>query len=590
MSIASILARSPLRTLLAGVLGLASSMPAQCGSTISIPAVNTTWTLQGSPYCVTQTITVGNLTIEPGVEVRLAPGVSLNVVSWLRALGTREQPITFRAQNVQAGRWGGIEFAGPVAPGNTSLLQHCVVTEANNSGVRIANNDQVTLDGCLVRNNTSPLDGGGILVQLTGGTVVLFDCDVEGNRAARHGGGIAATMTGGAVLALTSCRIHANLANPANAGGSFEGGGIRASGSLALLGCSVLANDVGTQTCGGTITARGGGIHCANGDVLIANTIVMHNECSTFTQPTTCGGQNGIAEGGGVFAGATVGTLRIESSIVASNTATAGGQVGTRRGSGVQSAAATTLLTNCTIARNADEGFRAAGGVAHVTNSIVYYHPVANIVGTVTATFSAIQGGYQGNGNIVFDPAFVGPGSQPDHYTLASFSPCIDAGDPAAVNEDACRPPGQGTARNDMGAQGGLANCGFSGPSVMTCGAQTYGELRQGVNAMTLDWQFTSSQPPFPGTLAVDHGFAQSAGLLLLAFAAGETVTSGVTILVDSAGITPLAFATNSAGAWSATLDLQLPFLVGVPVFLQAITLSSGAAKGSNGLRIATCF
>lgn len=588
MSITTQFRRSLLRTALVAAIGVASAVTAQCGSTISIAATSTTWTLQGSPYCVTQTITVGNLTIDPGVEVRLAPGVALNVVSWLRALGTREQPITFRAQNLAAGRWGGIQFNGPVAPGNASLLQHCVITEANNSGVRIVNNDQVSLVGCLVRNNTSPLDGGGLLVQLANGTVALFDCDIEGNRAARHGGGIASATTGGAVFALSSCRVHANLVNPANAPGHFEGGGIRATGNLALLGCSVARNEVQTQTCGGTITARGGGIHCASGDVVLTNTIVMHNECSTFTQPTTCGGQNGFAEGGGVFASATVGTLRIDNSVLSGNTAAAGGQVGTRRGSGLMTAAATTQVTNCTIAHNDDEGIRVAGGNASVTNSIVYYHPVANIFGPATVTYSDVENGYAGTGNIPFDPAFVGPGSEPEHYALTTFSPCIDAGDPATANDDACRPPGQGTARNDIGALGGTANCGFSGPSVVICGAQTYGELRQGVNAMTIDWSFTSTQPPFPGTLSIGNGFPLSSGLLLLAFDDAETAVSGVTILVG--GPTPLPFVLDASGAWSAPLTLQLPFLVGAPVFLQAIALeTTGAVRGSNALRLAPC-
>lgn len=572
---------------LAALAQVGGFVPAQCGSTITIPAINTTWTLQGSPYCVTQTITVGNLTIDPGVEVRLAPGVSLNVVSWVRAVGTKQQPIVFRAQNLASGRWGGLQFDGPVAPGNTSLLQHCVITEANNSGIRIVNNDQVALVGCLVHDNTSPQDGGGLSILLASGTLALFDCEIRDNTAARHGGGIAASGAAGALLALTDCRVHGNVANPANAPGSFQGGGIRASGNLALLGCSVAGNSVTTQTCGGSIAARGGGLHCGNGDVFLARTLIMDNLCSTFTVPSTCGGQSGIAEGGGVFADSTVGVLRIENSILSSNTAGAGGQASTRRGSGLQTAAASTLISNCTIARNADEGIRVVSGATSVSNSIVYFHPVANITGQAMATHSDIQNGYPGVGNLNFDPAFVGPGSHPEHYALAPFSPCIDAGDPGASSNDACRPSGRGTERNDMGALGGPGNCGSSGPSVVVCGAQSYGGL---LNAMTLDWSFTSGQAPFPGVMSIGNGFAQSAALLLVGFEAGATPLNGLTILVDPASANPVPFVLDGSGSWSATINLQVPFLVGVPVLFQALSLpASGLARASNGLRLAPC-
>ena len=49
--------------------------------------------------------------------------------------------------------------------------------------------------------------------------------------------------------------------------------------------------------------------------------------------------------------------------------------------------------------------------------------------GSVTATYSDIQGGWTGTGNINADPLFVDPGN--GDYHLQSTSPCIDAGDPA---------------------------------------------------------------------------------------------------------------------------------------------------------------
>jgi predicted outer membrane repeat protein len=47
---------------------------------------------------------------------------------------------------------------------------------------------------------------------------------------------------------------------------------------------------------------------------------------------------------------------------------------------------------------------------------------------SVNATYSDIQGGWEGEGNIDEDPLFVGTGEDP--YSLLEDSPCIDAGDP----------------------------------------------------------------------------------------------------------------------------------------------------------------
>jgi len=87
---------------------------------------NTTWTLAGSPYIVTGSIVVfpdKTLTIEPGVEVLVAPDYSFNTGNFryievrgtLVALGTDQAPITFKsAANDTVGlyTWLGINIKG----------------------------------------------------------------------------------------------------------------------------------------------------------------------------------------------------------------------------------------------------------------------------------------------------------------------------------------------------------------------------------------------------------------------------------------------------------------------------------------------
>ncbi len=95
------------------------------------------------------------------------------------------------------------------------------------------------------------------------------------------------------------------------------------------------------------------------------------------------------------------------------------------------------VLTNCTIVDNQSAAL--AGGIfvgsssdASITNSIVWGNSGAAIVGsgTFTVEFSDIQGGWPGLGNLDADPLFRSPG-----HRLSAGSPCIDAGDNAALPE-----------------------------------------------------------------------------------------------------------------------------------------------------------
>jgi hypothetical protein len=104
-------------------------------------------------------------------------------------------------------------------------------------------------------------------------------------------------------------------------------------------------------------------------------------------------------------------------------------------------------LTNCTFVNNTAE---AGGGMANsnsfstVTNCILWGDTPDEIVdlgepGT-TASYSDVQGGWPGVGNIEADPLLFDadgpdgiPGNEDDNLRLQPGSPCIDAGDNTAV-------------------------------------------------------------------------------------------------------------------------------------------------------------
>ena len=96
-------------------------------------------------------------------------------------------------------------------------------------------------------------------------------------------------------------------------------------------------------------------------------------------------------------------------------------------------------LTGVTITNNT--GYSSRGGGVYVetgsnptfTNSILWnniphVHPslIANFGGVPSVTYSDIEGGWDGEGNIDLDPLFTGP--ENGDFTLQEGSPCIDAG------------------------------------------------------------------------------------------------------------------------------------------------------------------
>jgi len=103
-------------------------------------------------------------------------------------------------------------------------------------------------------------------------------------------------------------------------------------------------------------------------------------------------------------------------------------------------------ITNCTIYNNRYGVCQSSGtgDAPTVINSIVYGNTQYQLGATVTdVTYSDIEGGATGTGNINAYPMFINSGA--GNFNLEPASPCVDAGDPAITDPD-------GT-RSDMGSR-----------------------------------------------------------------------------------------------------------------------------------------
>ncbi len=220
---------------------------------------------------------------------------------------------------------------------------------------------------------------------------------------------------------------------------AWAGGGICSClANATVINCTVTANYASSE---------GGGIHLRSGTNVISNCLIADNSV------LWCGG--GL--------NATDGNLSIANCVIAHNSAASsnGG------GGGLFFTGGTQTITNCSIANNST---KLTGGAILcdtstpiIVNSIFWGNTassLANMHPGAIVSYSNVQGGYSGTGNIDANPLFIDP--DVGNYHLSAGSPCIDAGDPAcdpAPDEtDMDGEPRHLGARVDIGADESLGD------------------------------------------------------------------------------------------------------------------------------------
>jgi len=313
-----------------------------------------------------------------------------------------------------------VDLSGPTGQVNGSLVEGFTITNGliagTGAGVRISV-AKSTIRDCIITGNASSQGGGVALV--FSAELVIENTTISNNTADGSGG---ALFVGGGFVTLTDVDFIDNGSLSSNPGAVIYAG----TGTIDMTDCQVSGN-------GQPGTGRGA--------------IYIENNTATMTGCTV----SDFDQGGVIVNGATA-DLTMTRCVVSNNTHCCN-EAGVKVSNG-----ATANITNSTITGNETTlffGGMQVGGLnvgpnanVTMTSSIVWNNLVDQIVvdptATLNVTYSDIQGGWPGAGNIDADPQFANAAA--GDYTLLCSSPAVDAGDPDPGFND---PDG---SRNDMGA------------------------------------------------------------------------------------------------------------------------------------------
>ena len=300
---------------------------------------------------------------------------------------------------------------------------------------------ETRLEGLTIRNGN---EGNGGAIYCFDASPVISNCMIVANNALAGGGIFCSEFSG---MVIDNCVVSGNW------GG--EGGGIvsRARSSTIIRNCVISGNSA---------SFNGGGLYCWTGNHIVENSVLSGNSAQR------CGGGiycNGYSSEGWES------VLTLTNCIISDNQATGdfpygyGGAINCRWHYDL-------VMTNCTVADNAASalggGIRCESwAVAEITNCILwndYPDEISSSNGYPGISYSDIEGGWPGEGNIHEDPRFAtyrGYG-----YLLHPASPCVDGGETSI--EDSLYdwhpkwpewyPNGP---ESDMGAYGGWGNSGW---------------------------------------------------------------------------------------------------------------------------------
>jgi predicted outer membrane repeat protein len=359
-------------------------------------------------------------------NLTITGGQAPSAQCWGSGVWVTNGDVTIRSSTItgNTGDCGGagIEVNHDWGPAHLTLESSTVSynTGGEKGGLRVwGGNTSAEVRDVTFISNTAGDSGGGIAV-VNNSSAVIVDTHLFSNTADHGGGGIEVDVS--AQAQITSVVIEHNSAD--------YGGGIAVRG-----GASAFIS--GTRVISNTANESGGGVGIWNNGpvVVMANTIISDNY-------GTGGGGLSMWEPGSTFTGTNL--------LIVDNRSGPG-----PAGIALSDSSGGQLMNVTVVGNDSATGFDGAeiSGPASgfpIVNSIFWGNGTdgANLGGNnLNVSYSDVQGGFAGTGNINADPLFIGGGD----YHLGVGSPCIDKGTSAgAPTHDI-----EGTPRDavpDMGA------------------------------------------------------------------------------------------------------------------------------------------
>jgi len=506
---------------------------------------------------------------------------------------------------------GSVSFPEPEGGGgilNTAnlTLSTCTIraNSSNGSGAGINNRGggvTLTLNNCTVSQNTNQFGGGGGLAN--SGTLTATGCALIGNSTggnAASGGGL--LNTGTATLNVST--LSGNNASPSGIASGAGGGAAYNAGALTLNTCLVSGNST---------LVSGGGINNSGGTLTLSACTLSGNSAGRAS--------NNSGTGGGLY---NVGTASVTNCLVVSNQ---GYNVAGLYNGGTLSLINSTFAGNMVSAAITDgTGVTPAGalssGPATLLNDIFYGDTLSTSGSTLpseivatsgtagpTVTYSDVQGGYTGTGNIGGDPLFVNVAGGDYHLQLASPARHTGAAGTAGngvpltdiVGPARPAPP----ARPSMGAYevpgtsaGFSAQGGFTvtGTQNVSTGAQIVAKFipgAGGASGFTATIDFGDGSALTAGTISADpaaSGVSQVTGSHTYASFGTFTVAA----VISGPGGTPTATVMSTATIQPAQVAANVTSQVSVfrggfyynrftKIYSQTVTIKNTSAAALTG-------